>query len=93
MVFKTPEDWYAHLGEDAGDCGYCDICEVDCENPPGYGGGGGAFDNEDPPACDWCCPECGSYACPACQTTHDGEVLCMHCAETRKEEADEAPAR
>lgn len=68
-VFHSPEEWFAHLGEEETELEYCDVAGVDCTNAPGFAGGGGAIDNEDPPECDPknACQWCGSVMCGACE--------------------------
>lgn len=61
---------------------YCGICDYSCENPAGYGMGGGAARNTDPPAChpvNDVCNMCGTPMCPAC--TSETPNLCAGCEE------------
>lgn len=86
-VYESPEDWFRALGCEAVEAGleYCDVVGVDCENPPGFGGGGSVWDNEDPPTCDPenCCTHCGNVMCPPCARP-DGR--CENCEDDEVED-------
>jgi hypothetical protein len=66
---------------------HCGIVAEDCEDPAGYGGSGGAWENDEPPTChpiDDCCSWCGSPMCSACRADDD---RCVTCAEDDEGEA------
>ena len=76
-VFKTSEEWFKHLGEEETELEYCDVAGQNCQNPPGFAGGGGVIDNDDPPECnpDNCCESCGAVMCGEC----DQGGICETC--------------
>jgi hypothetical protein len=61
---------------------HCGVVGPDCEDPAGYGGGGGVWENDDEPTChpvDDACVECGNPMCGACRS--EAGDLCVTCAE------------
>lgn len=64
---------------------HCGVVEQDCEDPAGYGGYGGAYENDDEPTCNPLtdnCEGCGHLACGSCrseQWDRDGGQFCTVC--------------
>lgn len=70
---------------------HCAVVDSDCEDPPGYAGGSGAYGNPEDPTCDptVCCQFCGRTMCVSCRSEDvDGLPCCTLCA-TDVEEDDE----
>jgi hypothetical protein len=66
---------------------HCGIVGPDCEDPAGYGGSGGVWENDDPPTChpiDDVCGHCSAPVCTACRADRD-EVLCADCADVEED--------
>jgi hypothetical protein len=66
---------------------HCGIVGPDCEDPAGYGGSDGVWENDDPPTChpvDDTCSYCGAPVCTACRADRADQVLCVDCAETEE---------
>lgn len=65
---------------------HCGVVGEDCEDPAGYGGPSGAYENMDEPTCNPLtdnCQHCGANCCNACtaEVDEDGYKTCVNCAE------------
>lgn len=66
---------------------HCGVVGPECEDPPGYMGGGGVMHSTEVPTCnpiEDCCGYCGTPACTACKSDHvdeDGNPICVLCKE------------
>jgi hypothetical protein len=61
---------------------HCDVVGPECEDPAGYGFGGGAVENMDEPTCNPLtdtCNACGSLVCGSCWS-EDEDHVCVSCA-------------
>jgi hypothetical protein len=78
----------AERGEDD-DYEHCSIAGPSCEDPLGWGVGGGAVLNSEPGECgpDDECGRCGERMCSACRSEED-ETICVNCAEDIEEGGD-----
>lgn len=82
-VASSFAEWIAYLeGREAekSELDYCGIATQSCENPCGYGGSGGVWENEDPPTCDVYCESCGEPMCESCRSEKRPE-RCAECDE------------
>ncbi len=62
---------------------HCGVVDDDCEDPAGYGGYGGAVENDDDPTCNPLTDECAGCArpvCVACRSQQWGEMGDQFCA-------------
>lgn len=65
---------------------HCGVVEQDCEDPAGFGGGYGVYENDDEPTCNPLtdnCEGCGHLACGACRSEQwdDDGQFCVVCFE------------
>jgi hypothetical protein len=61
---------------------HCGVVGPDCEDPAGFSGGGGVYENDETPTCnpiDDVCSYCGRTMCAACSAERDGEAICVEC--------------
>lgn len=71
---------------------HCGVVGGDCEDPPGYAGGGGVMRSTEEPTChpiEDCCSYCGNTMCSACRsekTSDLGDPMCVYCAEDEDED-------